>query len=219
MRVLDRTCARASLGRSKHDERVWAFARLLIVALSLLVGCNSRPESAITPLVGTPGALVGTTITSTREPRSVTLPTPQVQTAPQGYYQDDDGLRLAISETNTQAIPDPDQDERAWHYVVLTLALTNYDEQTKDVTGFPFTIWLHEQLTNEDYAPELFAPSDSSLWFAIDKLNNGTVKRLEKNETVRGEIYFKAPAGVTRFDLIWQPAAQRQWILQVPELH
>lgn len=219
MRVLDRTRSGASLGRSKRDERAWAFALLLVIALCLFVGCNRRLESAIEPLVGTPDALVGTASTSTREPRSVTLPTPHVQTAPQGYYQDDDGLRLAISETNTQAIPDPDQDERAWRYVVLTLALTNYDEQTKDVTGFPFSVWLHEQPTNEDYAPELFAPSDSSLWFAIDKLNNGTVKRLEKNQTVRGKIYFKAPAGVTRFDLIWQPAAKRQWILQVPELH
>ena len=216
MRVRDCTCPRAALRRAKQNALAWMSA-LLLIAVVMFAGCNRAAESPIVPLGAEPQSMI-IAGTPTRELKSITLPTPYTQTAPEGYYQDDDGLRLAISEIKTQAIQEPGPDEGAWRYVILTLTLTNLGEQPKDVTGFPFTVWLHEETTNEDYAPELYAPSDTSLWFAIDKLNKGTVKSLEKNMTVRGEIYFKTPAGATLFDLIWQPGVQRRWILQVPNL-
>lgn len=218
MRVRDRTCTRAPLGRIKQNEQGMMLAVLLVIALLLFVGCDRHVESPIAPLVGAEPQHVATASTATRELKSVMLPTPHIQTAPQGYYQDDNGLRLAISEIETQAIPESDQGDRTLRYVVLALALTNYGEQPKDVTGFPFAVWLHEQTTNEDYAPEVYTPSDTSFWFALDKLNRGTVKSLERNQTIRGELYFKVPATTTKVDLIWQPDTRRQWILQVHEL-
>jgi hypothetical protein len=194
-------------------------AIVLTIAVMFLFGCATRTQSPINPLAEAETSPVATAGTSTLQQESIILPTPHIQTAPQLYYQDDDGLRLAISEIKTQAMQDPAQDERTWRYVVLTLTLTNYGAEPKDVTGFLFTVWLHEQTTNEDYAPELYAPSDIGLWSVIDQLGKGTVKRLERAQTVRGELYFKAPAEANKFNLIWQPDVQREWTLQVPELH
>ena len=218
MCVRDCTGTGATLGRVKQDEHILILAISIVIALLLLVGCDRRVESPIAPLVVAETPFIVAAGTSTRELKSVILPTPHIQTAPQGHYQDDNGLRLAISEIKTQAITEPDQGDRTLRYVVLALALTNYGEQPKDITGFPFAVWLHEQTTNEDYAPEVYAPSDTSFWFALDKLNRGTVKSLEMNQTIRGELYFKVPATATKVDLIWQPDTKRQWILQVHEL-
>lgn len=65
---------------------------------------------------------------------------------------------------------------------------------------------------------ELYAPTEIGMWQMIDKLNTGTIKRLGKNQTVRGELFFQVPANAYQFDLIWQPHAQRRWILSVPKL-
>ncbi len=146
------------------------------------------------------------------------LPTPQIQSAAHDYFQDDDGLRLAIAAVNTKAIPPSYQDERNFQYLVLTLALTNFSPQSKDITGFPLTIWVRDVQTNEEYAPELYAPTEIGMWQMIDKLNKGTVKHLDKNQTVRGELFFQVPASAYQFDLIWQPHTQRRWILSVPKL-
>lgn len=177
-----------------------------------------RTSSEITPLsnLGTP--TVAQNGTSNPEPKSITLPTPQIQNAAQGYFQDDDGLRLAIAAINTKIISPSYQDERNSKYLVLTLTLTNFSPQSKDITGFPFSLWAREVQTNEEYAPELYAPTEIGMWQLIDKLNTGTVKRLGKNQTLRGELFFQVPASAYQFDLIWQPHAQRRWILSVPKL-
>lgn len=191
-------------------------ARLLFPFLVtfLLMSCT-RADSEITPLshLGTPTALQNNT-----EPKSITLPTPQIQNAAQGYFQDDDGLRLAIAAINTQAISPSYQDERNSKYLVLTLALTNFSPQPKDITGFPFTVWVRDVETTQEFAPELYAPTEIGMWQIIDKLNTGTIKRLSKNQTVRGEFFFQVPASAYQFDLIWQPHALRRWILSVPKL-
>lgn len=191
---------------------------LLVTSLSVLTGCIGRAESQIVPLTNVGTQAPPFNGTPTPELKYVTLPMPQIQNAAQGYYQDDNGLRLAIASFKTQAISQPNQDERGFQYLVLTLTLTNYSEQTKDVTGFPFTVWLRDVTTNEEYAPELYAPSDNSMWQVIEKLNKSTVKQLDKNQTVRGELFFQVPASANKFDLIWQPNTQRQWILSVPKL-
>lgn len=194
-------------------------ARLLfsVLVMFLLMSCM-RTSSEITPLsnLGTP--TVAQNGTSNPEPKSITLPTPQIQNAAQGYFQDDDGLRLAIAAINTKIISPSYQDERNSKYLVLTLTLTNFSPQSKDITGFPFSLWAREVQTNEEYAPELYAPTEIGMWQLIDKLNTGTVKRLGKNQTLRGELFFQVPASAYQFDLIWQPHAQRRWILSVPKL-
>lgn len=157
-------------------------------------------------------------IEKTREPQAAVLPTPQVQPAPNGYYQDDDGLRLAVAQVQTQGIPNPTDEDRVRQYVVLTLTLTNYADPPKDVTGFPFAVWLVDGAAREEYAPDISAPYTNALWDAIDKLNKGTVKKLLKNQTIRGELFFRTPLGADQFRLIWQPDARRQWVLQLPRL-
>ena len=152
----------------------------------------------------------------TREPQAVVLPTPQVQPALNGYYQDDNGLRLAIVQVQTQRIPNGAEEDQLQQYVVLTLTLTNYADPPKDVTGFPFSVWLVDDAAREEYAPDLYAPYTNALWDAIDNLNKGTVKKLGKNLTIRGELFFRAPLGTSQFRLIWQPDARRQWVLSVP---
>lgn len=188
-----------------------------ILVLFVLLGCT-RADSQITPLsnLGTP--TVAQDGTSNPEPRSITLPTPQIQNASQGYYQDDDGLRLAIAAVNTKIISPSYQDERKSKYLVLTLTITNFSLQPKDITGFPFSIWVRDAVTNQEYAPELYAPTEIGVWQLIDKLNKGTVKQLGKNQTLRGELFFQVPMSSFQFDLIWQPHAQRRWILSVPKL-
>ncbi|HZQ05963.1 MAG TPA: hypothetical protein VFD70_05245 [Anaerolineae bacterium] len=158
------------------------------------------------------------TIEKTHEPQAVVLPTPEVQPAPNGYYQDDDGLRFAIAQVQTQRIPNPTDEDRVQQYVVLTLTLTNYADPPKDVTGFPFAVWLVDDAAREEYASDISAPYTNALWNAIDQLNKGTVKQLGKNQTIRGELFFRAPLGVEQFNLVWQPDARRQWILQLPRL-
>ena len=131
----------------------------------------TRADSEITPLshLGTPTALQNNT-----EPKSITLPTPQIQNAAQGYFQDDDGLRLAIAAINTQAISPSYQDERNSKYLVLTLALTNFSPQPKDITGFPFTVWVRDVETTQEFAPELYAPTEIGMWQIIKKLKTET---------------------------------------------
>lgn len=183
----------------------------------LLMSCT-RTGSEITPLSNLGAPTVAQNGTSNPEPKSITLPTPQIQNAAQGYYQDDDGLRLAIAAINTQAISPSYQDERNSKYLVLTLTLTNFSQQPKDITGFLLTVWVRDVETNQEYAPELYAPTEIGMWQIIDKLNQGTVKLLGKDQTVRGELFFQVPASAYQFDLIWQPHAQRRWILSVPKL-
>lgn len=198
--------------------KAYACRLLLILSLSVLAGCISVAQSQIVPLTNLRTPTLANKSTLTPELRFVTLPTPQIQNAAQGYYQDDTGLRLAIAGISAQAIPQPDQDEHGFQYLVLTLTLTNYSEQTKDATGFPFTVWLRDVTTNEEYAPELYAPSKNNMWQEIDKLNKGTVKHLGKNQTLRGELFFQVPSSADKFALIWQPSARRRWILTVPRL-
>lgn len=178
----------------------------------------TRADSQITPIsnLGTP--TLSQNGTHTTESKSITLPEPQIQVAAQRYYQDDDGLRLAISAINTKAIPPSYQDERNSKYLVLTLSITNFSPQAKDLTGFPFTVWLRDVQTNEEFAPELYAPTVNGMWQLIDKLNTGTVKHLGKNQALRGELFFQVPASAHQFDVIWQPSPQRRWILSVPKL-
>ena len=185
-----------------------------ILVLFLLLGCN-RADSQITPLsnLGTPAA-----VQNKPEPTSITLSTPQIQNAAHGYFQDDDALRLAVAAVNTKIISPSYQDERNSKYLVLTLTFTNFSAQSKDVTGFPFTVWMRDVETNQEYAPELYAPTEIGMWQLIDKLNAGTVKHLDKNQTLRGELFFQVPANAYQFDLIWQPHVQRRWILSVPKL-
>ncbi len=178
----------------------------------------TRADSQITPLLNLGTPTVAQNGTSNPEPKSITLPTPQIQNAAHGYYQDDEGLRLAIAAVNTKAISPLYQEERDSKYLVLTLTLTNFSPQPKDITGFPFSIWVRDVQTNEEYAPELYAPTEISMWEMIDKFNIGTVKRLDKNQTLRGELFFQVPASAYQFDLIWQPHVQRRWILYMPTL-
>ncbi|MDL1894759.1 DUF4352 domain-containing protein [Anaerolineae bacterium CFX7] len=184
------------------------------LVLFFLLGCT-RTDLQITPLshLGSPTAVQNNT-----EPKSITLPTPQIQSAAHGYFQDDDGLRLSIAAINTKIISPSYQDERNSKYLVLTLTLTNFSLQPKDITGFPFSVWVRDVETNQEYAPELYAPTEIGMWQMIDKLNTGTIKHLDKNQTVRGELFFQVPANAYQFDLIWQPHAQRRWILSVPKL-
>ncbi len=184
----------------------------------LLMSCT-RAESQITPLsnLGTP--TVAQNGTSNPETKAITLPTPQIQNAAHGYYQDDNGLRLAIAAINTKAISPSYQDERNSKYLVLTLDITNFSSQSKDITGFPFSIWVRDVVTNQEYEPELYAATEIGMWQLIDKLNKGTVKQLDKNQTLRGELFFQVPTSAYQFDLIWQPHVQRRWILSVPKLH
>lgn len=159
------------------------------------------------------------TIEKTRERQMVVLPTPQVQPAPEGYYQDDNGLRLAIAQIQAQRIPNPTERDQTQQYVVLTLTMTNYADTPKDVTGFPFTVWLVDDAARDEYAPEIYAPYTNALWDAIEKLDNGTAKKLGKNQTIHGELFFRTPLGAAQFDLVWQPDARRQWVLQLPKVH
>ncbi len=188
-----------------------------ILVTFLLMSCT-RTDSQITPLsiIGTP--TVAQNGTPDPKPKSITLPTPQIQNAAQGYFQDDDGLRLAIAAINTRAIPQSNQDDRNFQYLVLTLTFTNFSSQSKDITGFPFTVWVRDVETSQEYAPELYAPTEIGMWQMIDKLNTGTIKRLGKKQTVRGELFFQVSASAYQFDLIWQPHTQRRWILSVPKL-
>ena len=189
----------------------WLFS---ILVMFLLLGCT-RANSQIIPLsnLGTP-----TAVQNNLEPKSITLPTTQIQNAAHGYFQDDDGLRFAIVAINTKNISSSYQDERNSKYLVLTLTLTNFSQQPKDITGFPFSIWVRDVEMSQEYAPELYAPTEVGMWQMIDKLNTGTVKHLDKNQTLRGELFFQVPTSAYQFDLIWQPRAQRRWILSVPKL-
>lgn len=183
---------------------------------------RTTTASAIVPVVSetAPATITASSNTAnTREPPAAILPTPQVQPAPQGYYQDDDGLRLAIAQVQLQTIPNAMDADRTRQYIVLTLALTNFSDSSKDVTGFPFTVWLVEPSAGEAYAPEIYAPYTNALWDAIEKLDKGNVKRLSKNQTIRGELFFKTPLGADRFNLVWQPDARRQWVLSMPIVH
>lgn len=188
-----------------------------IVALIVLLGCTPA-EAHITPISTLGAPTVAQAETLNPKPKSIALPTPQIQTAAHGYYQDDDGLRLAIAAVNTKAISPSNQDERNFQYLVLTLVLTNFSSQPKDVTGFPLTILIRDVQTQKEIAPELYAPSENGMWQMIDKLNTGTVKDLGENQTLRGELFFQTPASASQFDLIWQPDVQRQWILSIPKL-
>lgn len=183
-----------------------------LVLLLALLGCK-QAEPQIAPLTSA-------TFENNETPalESITLPTPQIQNASNGYYQDDNGLRVAIAAVGTRAIPPSNKDERGSHYLVLTLALTNLSNDSKDVTGFPFAIWIQDAANNEEYMPQLYAPSEISLWQAIDQLNKGTVKTLGKHQTVRGQLFFQVPVSASKFNLIWQPSPQRQWILSIPNL-
>ncbi len=192
----------------------WLFP---ILILFVLLGCT-RADSQITPLSNLGSPTVAQNGASNPEPKSITLPTPQIQNAAQGYYQDDDGLRLSIAEITTKAIPPVNQDERNSKYLVLTIMLTNFSQYSKDITGFPFSIWVRDVETNQEYAPELYAPTEIGMWQMIDKLNTGTAKHLDKNQTLRGELFFQVPASVYQFDVIWQPHALRRWILSIPKL-
>lgn len=178
------------------------------------MGC-SHTDSQIVPLGQ---ATSSNDITLTHNIKSITLPTPQIQNASNGYYQDDAGLRVAIAAVNTSAILSSNQDERGARYLILTLTLTNLADNPKDVTSFPFTIWVRDKSSNQEYAPELYAPSEKNLWQAIDQLNNGTVKMLGKHQTVRGELFFQVPANAVEVEVIWQPNPQRQWILSISKL-
>lgn len=179
---------------------------------------RATTASAIVPVVSetVPAPIPASSATNTREPPAAILPTPQVQPAPEGYYQDDNGLRLAIAQIQTQAIPNAVEADRTRQYIVLTLALTNFSGSSKDVTGFPFTVWLVEPAAGEEYTPEIYAPYTNALWDAIEKLDKGNAKKLSKNRTIRGELFFKTPLGADRFNLVWQPDARRQWVLSVP---
>lgn len=172
-------------------------------------------ESRIVPLTE---PTLSNQVAPTRDIKSVQLPTPEIQNAPNGYYHDDTGLRLAIAAVNTRAIPFSNQDERGARYLILTLALTNLSDDAKDVTSFPFALWVRDVSSAQEYAPELAAPSDKNLWQVIDRLNKGTVKTLDKQQTVRGELFFQVPASAVQFELLWQPNAQQQWILSMPKL-
>lgn len=187
---------------------------ILLSILFALMGC-SHTDSQIVPLGET---LNSSDVASTHNIKSITLPTPQIQNAPNGYYQDDAELRVAIAAINTRAIPSANQDERGACYLVLTLTLTNFADKPKDVTSFPFGVWVRDKSSNQEYAPEIYAPSEKNLWQAIDQLNKGTVKMLGKHQTVRGELFFQVPKSAVEFELIWQPNAQRQWILSIPKL-
>lgn len=196
--------------------------RMFVPSILVLVvaACNnSTAVQPIAPIVNqTERAQIpskGITV-KTREPKAVTLPTPQVQPAPNGYYQDDNGLRLAIAQVKGQMIPNTAENDRGSQYVVLTLTLTNYADPPKDVTGLPFAVWLLDNATSEEFAPEISAPYTNGLWDAIEKLNTGTAKKLGKNQMIRGELFFKTPLGADKFDLVWQPDARRRWVLQVP---
>lgn len=200
---------------------------LICVLVALLVGmlaaaCGSaNAAQPIVPVVNETASAqmpANRTVETTHEPQAVVLPTPQVQPARNGYYQDDDGLRLAIAQVQTQGIPNPTDEDRVRQYVVLTLTLTNYADPPKDVTGFPFAVWLVDDAAREEYAPDISAPYTNALWDAIDKLNKGTVKKLLKNQTIRGELFFRTPLGADQFSLVWQPDARRQWVLQLPRL-
>lgn len=201
--------------------------RLMRVFVTLLFGlfvtaCGSaNAAQPIAPVVNeTARASIASNITApkTREPHAIVLPTPQVQLAPNGHYQDDNGLRLAVAQVQTQSIPNPTDEDRLKRYVVVTLMLTNYTDPPKDVTGFPFAMWLMDDATREEYMPEISAPYTYALWDAIEKLNKGTVKQLGKNQTINGELFFRAPLGADQFRLIWQPDARRRWLLQLPSL-
>lgn len=201
--------------------------RLLRVLVTLLFGlfvtaCGSaNAAQPIAPVVNeTARASItsNSTAPKTREPHAIVLPTPQVQPAPNGYYQDDNGLRVAVAHVQTQRIPNPTDEDRLKQYVVVTLTLTNYADPSKDVTGFPFSVWLVDDATREEYMPEISAPYTNALWDAIKKLNKGTVKQLGKNQTINGELFFRTPLGADQFRLVWQPDARRQWLLQLPSL-
>ncbi len=183
----------------------------------LLMSCT-RTDSEITPLSNLGTTPVAQNGTSNPEPKSITLPTPQIQNAAHGHYQDDDGLRLAIAAVNTKIISPSYQDERDSKYLVLTLDITNFSRQPEDITGFPFSVWVRDVETSQEYAPELYAPTEIGMWQMIDRLNTGTVKRLDKNQTLRGELFFQVPASAYQFDLNWQPHAQRRWILSISKL-
>lgn len=186
----------------------------LLALLFFLMGC-SNSDSQIVPLGESTLSNFGT---PTHDIKAITLPTPQIQNAPNSYYQDDDGLRVAITAINTGAIPLSNQDERNTRYLILTITLTNLSDDSKDVTGLPFAIWVRDASSNQEYPPELYAPSENNLWQVIDRLNKGTVKVLGKHQNVRGELFFQVPATVNVFELIWQPNARRQWILSIPKL-
>jgi hypothetical protein len=189
-------------------------------ALMVLLGCGN--STSLQPVVPTgnetiyPPVLATRAQQQTREPKAITLPTPTTQVAPKGYYQDDNGLRLAIAKVEGQTIPKEVEDNAGLQYVVLTLTLMNFADAPKDVTGFPFTVWLTDAVTSEDYAPEVYAPYTNGLWDAIEKLNKGTDKKLNKNQTIRGELFFKTPLGAQNFSIVWQPDVRRQWVLRVP---
>lgn len=202
-------------------------SRILRVLVTLLlfwtfVACGGATTgSSIVPVVSETAAApitASSNTANTREPPAVILPTPQVQPAPEGYYQDDNGLRLAIAQIQAQAIPNAVEADRTRQYIVLALALTNFSGSPKEVTGFPFTVWLVEPTAGEEYAPETYAPYTNALWDAIEKLDKGNAKRLPTNRTIQGELFFKTPLGADRFNLIWQPDARRQWVLSVPVL-
>ena len=198
--------------------------RVVVALLFVLLATACGSVNAAQPIVPLVNETARTPITpsiataKTREPQAVVLPTPQVQPAPNGHYQDDDGLRLAIAQVQTQRIPNPTDEDRVQQYVVLTLTLTNYGDAPKDVTGFPFAVWLVDDAARAEYAPDISAPYTNALWDAIDKLNKGTVKKLLKNRTIRGELFFRVPLGVEQFNLVWQPDARRQWLLRLPKL-
>lgn len=116
-----------------------------------------------------------------------------------------------------QSIPETTQNERDLHYVILSLAVKNIGAETIEVTGFPLAIWLRDVATNENHAPEVYAPSEKNLWQAIDRLSPGTLKQLMPQETVRGELFFQVPTRAQEFVLVWQPDAKRQLILTVPQ--
>ncbi len=198
--------------------------RVVVALLFVLLATACGSVNAAQPIVPLVNETARTPITpsiataKTREPQAVVLPTPQVQPAPNGHYQDDDGLRLAIAQVQTQRIPNPTDEDRVQQYVVLTLTLTNYGDAPKDVTGFPFTVWLVDDAALDEYAPDISAPYANPLWDAIDQLNKGTVKKLLKNKTIRGELFFRVPLGIEQFSLVWQPDARRQWVLQLSKL-
>ncbi len=240
--MLERLCGQASVfsdgtglngsgnfGETEQNEtelsEIEMKARFLRVPVLLFfcwiaAACNgTTTASAIVPVVSdtaeapTPAS---NGAANTREPPAAILPTPQVQPAPEGYYQDDNGLRLAIAQVQQQTIPNAAEADRTREYIVLTLALTNFSGPPKDVTGFPFTVWLVEPAAGEEYAPEIYAPYTNALWDAIEKLDKGNVKKLPENQTIRGELFFKTPLGADRFNLVWQPDARREWLLSMP---
>ncbi len=176
-----------------HLRRVLVASFVLV----MLGGCSNSTH--IQPVVvggkntASPAAPFAQTRTQTREPKEVELPTPTAQAAPNVYYQDDNGLRLAIAQVKGQMLPQTDEEASTFQYVVLTLTVLNYADSSRDITGFPFTVWLTNAASQEEYHPEISAPTSNSLWDALEKLNKGTVKKLNKNQSIRGELFFKTP--------------------------